>query len=135
LKRIAGLASEKIMKKTITLLLLVLLSSCYNIERNCKDFKTGKFVFETTINGVKNTTVFERNDSIEIETYKGKTDTASIRWVNDCEYIVKKINPKSMADEKAVVIKILTTTKNSYTFEYGLVGSEQKQKGVVTKIE
>lgn len=123
------------MRKTITLILLIALSSCYNIERNCKDFKTGKFIFETTIDGVKNTTVFERNDSIEIETYKGKTDTANIRWVNDCEYVLKKINPKSMADEKAVVIKILTTTKDSYTFEYGLVGSEKKQKGIVTKIE
>jgi hypothetical protein len=41
------------------------------------------------------TTVFERNDSLEIETYDGKTDTASIRWVNDCEYILKNYIKKT----------------------------------------
>jgi hypothetical protein len=41
----------------------------------------------TEVDGVKQP--FERNDSLEIETYDGKTDTASIRWVNDCEYILK----------------------------------------------
>jgi hypothetical protein len=31
-------------------------------------------------------------------------------------------------------MKILTTTKNSYTFEFGMVGVDSKQKGTVTKI-
>jgi hypothetical protein len=38
--------------------------------------------------------LLERNDSIEIETFEGKTDTASIRWVNDCEYILQNYIPK-----------------------------------------
>lgn len=122
------------MKKIIFLLPLVLLMSCYDMERNCKDFKTGKFKFEYEIDGVKKTTVFERNDSIEIETFEGKTDTASIRWVNDCEYVLQKKHPKNKAEEKAIDMKILTTTKNSYTFEFGMVGSDSKQKGTVTKI-
>jgi hypothetical protein len=108
--------------------------SCYDVERNCKDFKTGKFKFEYKVNGVKKTTFFERNDSIEIETFDGKTDTASIRWVNDCEYILRKIHPKNKAEEKAIDMKILTTSKNSYTFEFGMVGLDTKQKGTVTKI-
>ena len=99
-----------------------------------KDFKTGKFKFEFEINGVKKTTSFERNDSIEIETFDGKTDTATIRWVNDCEYILQKKHPKNSAEEKAIDMKILTTTKNSYTFEFGIVGTDEKQRGVVTKI-
>src|SRR3970282_2440726 len=122
------------MKKTILRLPLLLLMSCYDAERNCKDFKTGKFKFEYEVDGVKKTTVFERNDSIEIETFEGKTDTASIRWVNDCEYILQKIHPKNMAEEKAIGMKILTTTKNSYTFEFGMIGLDAKQKGTVTKI-
>lgn len=108
--------------------------SCYDVERNCKDFKTGKFKFEYKVNGIKKTTFFERNDSIEIETFDGKTDTASIRWVNDCEYILRKIHPKNKAEEKAIDMKILTTSKNSYTFEFGMVGLDAKQKGTVTKI-
>jgi hypothetical protein len=122
------------MKKIILLLPLLLLLSCYDAERNCKDFKTGKFKFEYEVDGVKKTTVFERNDSLEIETFEGKTDTASIRWVNDCEYVLQKIHPKNMAEKKAIGMKILTTSKNSYTFEFGMVGVDTKQKGTVTKI-
>jgi hypothetical protein len=122
------------MKKIIFLLPLLLLLSCYDAERNCKDFKTGKFKFEYEVDGIKKTTVFERNDSIEIETFEGKTDTASIRWVNDCEYVLLKLHPKNMAEEKAIGMKILTTSKNSYTFEFGMVGTDVKQRGTVTKI-
>jgi hypothetical protein len=123
------------MKKIIFLLPILALISCYDAERNCKDFKTGKFKFEYKVDGVKKTTVFERNDSIEIEAFEGKTDTSSIRWVNDCEYILQKIHPKNRAEEKAITMKILTTTKNSYTFEFGIVGSDQKQRGTVEKLE
>jgi hypothetical protein len=104
------------------------------VERNCKDFKTGKFSFEYEVDGVKKTTLFVRNDSIEIETFEGKTDTASIRWVNDCEYILRKLHPKNMAEEKAIGMKILSTSGNTYTFEFGMVGNDQKQKGTVTKL-
>jgi hypothetical protein len=121
-------------KKIILLLPFLILMSCYNVERNCKDFKTGKFKFEFEVDGVKKTTVFERKDSIEIETFEGKTDSSSIRWVNDCEYILQKIHPKNMEEKKAITMKILTTSKKSYTFEFGVVGSDQKQRGTVEKI-
>ncbi|WP_281635853.1 DNA topoisomerase IV [Flavobacterium marginilacus] len=122
------------MKKLILLFPLLSLLSCYDVERNCKDFKNGKFKFEYEIDGVKKTTMFERNDSIEIETFEGKTDTSTVRWVNDCEYILQKKHPKNKAEEKAISMKILTTSKNSYTFEFGMVGSNSKQKGTVVKI-
>ena len=122
------------MKKIFFLLPLLLLMSCYNVEHNCKDFKTGKFKFEYEVDGVKKTTLFERKDSIEIETFEGKTDTSSIRWVSDCEYILQKIHPKNMEEKKAITMKILTTSKKSYTFEFGIVGSDQKQRGTVQKI-
>lgn len=122
------------MKKILLLSPLLLLISCYDVERNCRDFKTGKFKFEYEIDGVKKTTLFERNDSIEIETFEGKTDTSTVRWVNDCEYVLQKKHPKNKAEEKAIDMKILTTTKNSYTFEFGMVGVDQKQKGTVIKI-
>jgi hypothetical protein len=122
------------MKKIMLLLPLLSLMSCYDAERNCKDFKTGKFKFEYEVDGVKKIALFERNDSIEVETFEGKTDTASIRWVNDCEYVLQKIHPKNMAEEKAIGMKILTTSKNSYTFEFGMVGADEKQRGTVTKI-
>ena len=122
------------MKKTLLILPLLLLLSCYDADRNCTDFKTGKFTFEHEVDGVMKTTIFERNDTIEIETFEGKTDTASIRWVNDCEYVLLKLHPKNMAEEKAIGMKILTTSKNSYTFEFGMIGVDEKQRGTVTKI-
>jgi len=122
------------MKKTLLLLSLTLVS-CYSTERNCDDFKTGKFEFTQEIEGKKMTSVFERNDSLQIEVFNGKTDTATVRWVNNCEYILQKLHPKNMLEKKAIAIKILTTNKNGYTFEYSFVGDAKKQKGSVTKID
>ncbi|WP_136666838.1 DNA topoisomerase IV [Flavobacterium sp. H122] len=122
------------MKKIILLLSLTIVS-CYNVERNCTDFKKGKFEFIQNIDGKKMTSVFERNDSLQIETFDGKTDTASVRWVNDCEYILQKMHPKNMQEKKAIQIKILSTSKEGYKFEYSFVGDAKKQKGSVTKID
>jgi hypothetical protein len=122
------------MKKTAITIICFSLFSCYNVERKCSDFKTGKFKFEYEIDGVKKTTLFERNDSLEIENFEGKIDTATVRWVNDCEYVLQKKHPKNKAEEKSISMKILTTSKNSYTFEFGMVGTAQKQKGTVTKL-
>lgn len=122
------------MKYLAILFFALIITGCYQQERNCKDFKTGKFRFEYEIEGVKKVTDFERNDSIEVETFEGKTDTATVRWVSDCEYILQKKHPKNMQEKKAVQMKILTTNENSYTFEYSFVGDNNKQKGTVTKL-
>ena len=122
-------------KKIILLLALTILSSCYHVERNCSDFKTGTFRSEIMIDSVKKSTVSIRSDKQVIETFEGKTDTASIRWINDCEYVLQKINPVNMQEKKAIAIKILTTSKNSYTFEFGMVGGATKQKGTATLIK
>jgi len=113
---------------------MLLLASCYDQERNCADFKTGKFKSEYTAGGKTFISTFERTNDFEIASVNGKTDTTAIRWINDCEYIGTKVNPKNMQEKKAVNIKILTTKGNSYTFEFSLVGDTQKQKGSVTKI-
>ena len=65
----------------------------------------------------------------------GDTDTSSVRWINDCEYILKNLHPDGMAEEKPVHIKIISTNDNGYTFEYGLVGDAKKAKGKVRKVE
>ena len=121
------------MKHFILLLLTLSLFSCYQIERNCKDFKTGKFTSEVTINDKLYKSTFFRNDTLQVETYEGKTDSSSLRWINNCEVIFKTINPKSMAEQKDIHLKILTTTDSTYTFEYSYVGESKKQKGIAYK--
>lgn len=122
------------MKKNILLLLYFLVISCYQQERKCADFKSGKFEFTQEIDGKKQTSVFTRTTDLQIETYNGKTDSASVRWVNDCEFILQKLHPKNMTEKKAISMKILFTKDNTYTFEYGFVGDEKKQRGTVTKL-
>jgi hypothetical protein len=123
------------MKKLVVLLPVALaFAGCFNAERNCADFKTGKFRSEIIIDGQTKVTEFTRDDKYEIETYEGKTDTTAVRWINDCEFILEKENPKNAAERKGIHMKILTTKGNTYTFEFSLVGDTQKQKGTVTKL-
>ena len=123
------------MKKLTLLLFAISLVCCNNHQRNCKDFKTGKFEFVQNINGKKHTSTFTRTSKLQIETYNGKTDTATVRWVNDCEFVLQKLHPKNMKEEKAISMKILFTKNNTYTFEYSFVGSNKKERGLVTKYE
>ncbi len=117
----------------LSIMAISLLAACYRPERNCQQFINGSFSFTSTVDGVEMTTTFMRKDGLEIDYFNGKADSASVRWINDCEYIVKKLNPKNKAEEKSVQIKILSTTDNSYTFEYGLVGSSKKSRGTAFK--
>ena len=113
--------------------LLFSASSCYQPERNCADYRNGEFSFTTMVDGEALKTTFTRTEDMEIDYFDGKIDTSSVRWINDCEYVVKKRNPKNKAEEKPIHMKILSTTDNSYTFEYSIVGEAKKQKGTVIK--
>lgn len=122
------------MKKFLLILMLCFIS-CYTSERNCKDYKTGDFYSEVTIDGKVYKSSFSRTEILQVETYNGKKDSSEVRWINDCEVIYKTINPKSMAERKDIHLKILTTTDSSYTYEYSYVGDTKKQKGIAFKVE
>lgn len=116
-----------------TLMVQIFALSCESPERNCTDFKTGTFTYEELLDGELVATTFTRNDTLEVDYFQGKADTSSVRWINDCEYIAKKLNPRSMSDEKALHFKILTTDGDFYTFEYSFVGKTTKQRGTAKK--
>ncbi|MGC6438406.1 MAG: DNA topoisomerase IV [Flavobacteriaceae bacterium] len=113
---------------------LILLMSCYEVQRDCERFKTGIFQSEFTIDGQKFISEFERFSNLQIERFDGKIDSASVRWINDCEMIFKTINPQNRIEKKDIHLKILTTTKDTYTFEYGYVGDAKKQKGIAKRL-
>ena len=121
------------MKNVIILSFLFI--SCYNVERDCIEFRTGSFEFSTSINDSIVKSTFIRTDNYEIEQFKGVKDSSTIRWVNECEFILTKINPKTNQEKRPIRIKILRTYGNSYDFEYSQVNNPQKiNRGTVNKI-
>lgn len=116
------------------------LTNCYEVERECSDFKTGTFEFKYTIDGVEKVGQFKRTEEYNIDYYDKKVDTSSVRWINDCEFILTKLNPQSNSEKEAIHMKILSTSDNSYTFEYKLAVKKPNrpirvEKGVATKID
>jgi len=122
------------MKIILLFVIALTLTSCYHIERNCLDYKTGTFESTIIIEDIHYTSSFIRTNDLQIETFENKTDSASVRWINDCEVIFKTINPNSMAERKDIHLKILVTTDSSYTFEYSYVGESRKQKGIAKRV-
>lgn len=118
-----------------TVILAFLTFGCYAPKRDCRAFKNGTFSFAASINGETKTTTFIRDNDLEIDFYEGKADSSSIRWINDCEYIVRKIHPENASEERAIHMKILSTTADSYEFEYRLVGSPESSRGTAHKIK
>lgn len=119
-------------RASILLCITGIFIGCYQPQRDCARFRTGTFTFTTEIDGTPQTTTFFRNDSIEVDYFQGGRDTSSVRWINDCEYIVSPLN-RADGDAGAIHMKILSTTDNSYIFEYGLIGSSKKSKGTAIK--
>ena len=123
-------------KKINSLLLTILFIGCNNSVRDCKDYHTGNFFSETTVNGKIFKSNFLRKDNgIQIEEFEGKVDSSNVRWVNDCEMILSPINPKSLTEKKSILIKILTTTDSSYTYEYSYLGNSKKMKAEAIRIK
>ena len=103
------------------LFILFLLTSCYNVDRNCENFKIGEFEFTYKLNDTIQRSLFTRTLDYEIEKFNNVIDSSSISWVNDCEFVLTKINPKTNQEKRPVRIKIIRTYENSYDFEYSSV--------------
>ena len=117
-----------IKKIVFSILLASITFSCYAPKRDCTTFKTGEFTFDYEINGETKTAKFIRDKKYSVDYYDNKIDSASIRWVNDCEFVLKDIN-----SNVAIHYKILSTTDNSYTFEYKSAVKDENKKLVIKK--
>ena len=118
------------------LFILFLLTSCYSVDRNCENFKIGEFEFTYKLNDTIQRSLFTRTLDYEIEKFNSVIDSSSISWVNDCEFILTKINPKTNQEKRPVRIKIIRTYENSYDFEYSSVNEPIIiQRGTVTRIK
>ena len=118
----------------VLLITATLLLSCNSLERDCSLYKSGSFITYSTINDSIYTSIFTRNDTIQIENFNGKIDTSACRWINDCEFVLRTLNPKSRLQKKNIHIKILSTTDSTYTYEYSFVGENRKETGLAIKM-
>ena len=75
--------------RILVIFAFLIITSCYQTERHCEDFKTGKFYSEVNINGEVFKSSFKRTQSLQTETYNNKTDSSKLRWINDCEVVFK----------------------------------------------
>tara|TARA_B100001093_G_scaffold471286_1_gene493430 strand:- start:2872 stop:3267 length:396 start_codon:yes stop_codon:yes gene_type:complete len=126
---------RKISSLSILLFTIPFFHSCNQIERNCNLFKTGEFFSEINYDGVLFSSTFSRDDkNIQIEKFQGEIDSSKVRWINDCEMVLSPINPKKLSGKKNILIKILTTTDTSYSYEYSFIGENKKLKAVAIKI-
>ena len=103
------------------LFILFLLTSCYSVDRDCENFKIGEFEFTYKLNDTIQRSLFTRTLDYEIEEFNSLIDSSSISWVNDCEFILTKLNPNTNQEKRPVRIKIIRTYENSYDFEYSSV--------------
>ena len=117
------------------LIFTFLFMSCYYVERNCVDFKTGVFEFSTEVNDSLVTSTFTRTNEFEIELYNGIKDSSTIKWVNNCEFLLTKLHPRPNQERRPVRIKILRTYGDKYDFEFSQVNDPQKiSRGTVKRI-
>jgi hypothetical protein len=101
-------------KKITTLIITSLLfSSCYQPERDCKKYKTGSFKFTYKLGETVKEGKFTRDEKYSVDYYENKIDSATVRWFNDCEFVLQDIHNKT-----AIQYKIISTTDSSYTFQY-----------------
>ena len=110
--------------------------SCVIPEKNCSQFKIGEFNFESKTESGIYSSRSVRNDSIEIEFFGSSIDTSKITWVSECEYILRKLRPKTLSEEKAISVKIINTSEKGYLFEYSFVGdNENRARGNAFKVD
>ena len=128
-------AIKKISSLSILLIMISFYHSCKEIERNCNLFRTGMFYSQINYDGVLFSSTFTRDDkNLQIEKFQGEIDSSKVRWINDCEMVLSPINSKKLSDKKNILIKILTTTDTSYSYEYSFIGENKKLKAVAIKI-
>ena len=110
--------------------------SCVLPEKNCSQFKVGEFNFESKTESGIYSSRSVRNDSIEIEFFGSSIDTSKITWVSECEYILRKLKPKTLSEERAISVKIINTSEKGYLFEYSFVGDkENRARGNAFKVD
>ncbi len=120
------------MKLLFTILFFLFIYSCNNNQINILELREG--TFETTLPKKNTKSIAVRTKTIQIETYNGKKDTFAIKWLNNFEYELLKIHPKSSLDSIPFMVKITKLSHNGYSFKAHYKGNKYIQKGKAIKL-
>ncbi len=122
------------MRYFLTIIMFYTTVSCVNSSKvHLDDFKKG--TFKTVLEDKETISFATRNDSIQIEDFKGVKDTFNIKWLDQFEYVLTKRIPKTLLDSTPFHVKIISVKENTYTFNAYYKGSNFKQKGTAIKME
>ena len=117
----------------ITLIIIVSFFSCRD-KLTCKNFRSGKFIYNTKIDNVQFMIV--RSDSIQIETdlKTGFITKAKIKWISDCEFEMHYVSSQDTSLEKfspmlgdiPIMVRILKIGDDYYIFTQEIKGSTMR---------
>ena len=117
----------------ITLIIIVSFFSCRD-KLICKNFRSGKFIYNTKIDNVQ--FMIDRSDSIQIETdlKTGLITKAKIKWISDCEFEMHYVSSQDTTLEKfspmlgniPIKVRILKIGDDHYIFEQEIEGAKMR---------
>jgi len=103
------------MKQTISMFILLLTLSSFAQEKNCSDFKVGKFTYSDPDYA---DLITVRTDSLQTDSYPkmGWEMTSSVEWLTDCKYELEYIKANDSKMESLIgtkyVIEIIEINGN-----------------------
>ena len=113
--------------------------SCKEQPKTCESFHQGIFEIKRTADNYA--VKIERKDSLQIETNlnTGAVTQAIVRWDNICNYQLEYIESTSEHAVnligKVLIVRIVSISGDSYTYEAVLRGTQTVTKGVITAVD
>ena len=125
-----------LVRAVLSSFLALFLNSCLeNPNRDCLKHKNGYYKFSFEYNGEVMTSYFKRDQNLGVEVFNKKIDSSSIKWINNCEFIVTKLKPQNNTEKNPVNIRIISTSDSSYVFSFKNAIKKNNQSQEVVKGE
>ena len=124
------------MKRTYFFITLIIIGSFFSCrdKLTCKNFRSGKFIYNTKIDNVQ--FMIDRSDSIQIETdlKTGLITKTKIKWISDCEFEMHYVSSQDTTLEKfspmlgdiPIMVRILKIGDDHYIFEQEIEGAKMR---------
>ena len=92
--------------------------------------------FSTIVNGTMKTSYFIRTEKLSDKPMRKMLRKASIRWVNDCECILTKLNPISSKTSVLFKLRFYLLNRILIHLKCSIVGkADNKKRGTIKKVK